>query len=67
MCRADFVRLKLIATVFLLALSLSAQSDRGTITGTVTDPANAAIPNATLTLRNNATGAVYESITTGSG
>jgi hypothetical protein len=45
----------------LLAISFTAfaQSDRGTITGTVSDPAGAVIPNAAIEARNVDTGAVY--------
>lgn len=46
---------------------LMAQSDRGTITGTVADPAGAVVPGASMTLRNTETGAVYESKTTDTG
>src|SRR5438270_53112 len=50
-----------------LTAVLLAQSDRGTITGTVLDPGNAVIPNATLSLKNAATGAAYQTVTTGTG
>jgi len=45
-----------------LAFALVAlpQSDRGTITGTVADPAGAVVPNAAMELRNVETGAVYQ-------
>ena len=47
--------------VFLLTLSAGfAQTDRGTITGTIVDPASAVLPNAQITARNVETGAVYE-------
>ena len=36
-----------------------AQSDRGTITGTILDPAGAVVPNAPIEAKNTATGAVY--------
>src|ERR1700728_4839311 len=42
-----------------IALAAFAQTDRGTITGTVTDPAGAVVPNAPVEARNVATGAVY--------
>ena len=53
--------------VLLAAASAMAQSDRGGITGTVTDPANAVIPGAKLVLRNVDTGAVTQAETTPSG
>jgi hypothetical protein len=47
--------------LLLLSFNLVAlgQSDRGTITGTVVDPAGAVIPNATIEARNTDTGAVF--------
>jgi hypothetical protein len=47
----------LVALSFIPALV--AQTDRGTITGAVSDPAGAVIPNATIEARNTVTGAVY--------
>src|ERR1700688_1184705 len=47
-----------IAFVFLAGI-LQAQSDRGTITGTITDPAGAVVPNAPIQARNVDNGAVY--------
>src|SRR5579871_1219652 len=41
------------------SISLFAQSDRGTITGTVSDPAGAVVANAGVEARNTETGAVY--------
>jgi len=53
------------AVLMLLATALAtAQSDRGTITGTVLDPVNAVVPGAKLTLRNTETGAVSEAQST---
>jgi hypothetical protein len=60
-------------SIFLLCALLSAppavfaQSDRGTITGTVSDPAGAVVPAATLTLTNTGTAAAYDTVTTGTG
>jgi hypothetical protein len=47
-------------------LFLLAQADRGTITGLVTDPSGAAIPGATITMKNAATN-LEISTTSGSG
>ena len=47
------------ALTFLTAVTAIAQSDRGTITGTVLDPAGAIIPDAAVEARNTATGSVY--------
>jgi Carboxypeptidase regulatory-like domain/TonB dependent receptor len=55
-------------TGFLLfTLAAFAQSDRGTITGTVTDPVNAVIPSATVTAKNTETGAQYATVSTSTG
>jgi len=53
--------------LFLAAWAVLAQSDRGTITGTVSDPAGAVVANATIEARNEATGVVYDSATTATG
>jgi hypothetical protein len=47
--------------------AVHAQSDRGTITGTITDPAGAVIPNATIEAKNSETGAVYRAGSTETG
>jgi hypothetical protein len=54
------------ALLFLTCLTL-AQSDRGTITGTVQDPAKAIVPNASVQAKNSETGAVYQTVTTSTG
>ena len=46
--------------LFFVALTLFAQTDRGTITGTVSDPAGAVVANAAIEARNSGTGAVYQ-------
>jgi hypothetical protein len=48
-------------------LPAMAQSDRGTITGTVSDPAGAVIPSATVTALHKSTGATYPTVTTRTG
>ena len=45
-----------LAFIFLAALSLPAQTFRGTILGTVTDPSGAVLPGATVTVKNTGTG-----------
>jgi hypothetical protein len=48
--------------IFLAAAGLLlAQTDRSTITGTVTDPAGAVVPNAAIEVKNSATGSVFQS------
>src|SRR5260370_41973986 len=53
--------------VFFFPVLLLAQSDRGTLTGTVADPTGALVPEATLSLKHAETGAVYEGRTTETG
>ena len=50
-----------------LGAHLVAQTDRGTITGTITDPGNAVITGARITLKNVDTAATYETVTTDTG
>src|SRR5579875_969298 len=48
----------LLVMAMLLAPSLMAQSlVSGDVTGTITDPSGAVVPNATVTIKSNATGA----------
>jgi hypothetical protein len=56
-----------IGFALLLATSLFGQSDRGTITGTVTDPANAVIAGANIEAKNNETGAIFHTTSTDTG
>lgn len=51
----------------LLSVAALAQSDRGTITGTVADPGGALIPNASIVILNQGTGIKLETKTTGTG
>ena len=48
------------ALVLLATVLATAQSDRRTITGNVTDPASAVVPGAELVLRNAETGALAD-------
>ncbi len=63
------MRLTVIVSVcVLLCLGAAyAQSDRGTITGTVTDPAGAMIPNVPIEAKNLDTGAVYQAASSATG
>ncbi len=53
--------------IVLLASVAFAQTDRGTITGTITDPAGAVVPNVPVEAKNVATGAVYPAASSGTG
>jgi len=56
-----------VAVLFLFAVSTFAQSDRGRITGTVSDPAGAVVAAAAIEAKNVATGAVYQAASSGTG
>ena len=56
--------------IFMVLMTLAlafAQTDRGTITGTIADPTGAVVPGATLHARNTATGAEYDTVATATG
>jgi hypothetical protein len=53
--------------VYAIAAALWAQSDRGTITGTISDPAGAVVASAAIEARNVATGAVYQAASSATG
>src|SRR5215510_5239891 len=61
----------LLSTAFLALVlstpSVFAQTDRGTVTGTVADPTNAVIPGANVTATNTQTTLKYETISTETG
>src|SRR5712691_10143981 len=57
----------LVACLVLAALVAFAQSDRGTITGTVGDPAGAFVPDAVIVARNMDSGAVHQAASTATG
>jgi hypothetical protein len=59
--------IKPIVCLLALAISVFAQGDRGTITGTISDPAGAVVANAPIEAKNTQTGAVYPSQTTATG
>src|SRR5580704_7583417 len=56
-----------VVCLFLCALAAFAQSDRGTITGTIVDPAGAVIAGAMIDAKNVATGAVYPTASSDTG
>src|SRR5579885_3125191 len=51
--------LKSALVVCLFAVSVFAQSNQGTITGTISDPAGAVVPGAQVEVKNNDSGVVY--------
>src|SRR5690242_5370911 len=61
--RARFVSI----CILLIAGVVFGQSDRGTVTGTVADPAGAVIPNAPIEAKNSETGAVFQAASSETG
>ena len=57
----------LVAVSLLVPALLWGQSDRGTITGTVSDPAGAVIPGAKVVAKSPENGSVLETVTTATG
>jgi hypothetical protein len=57
----------IVLAILTLAPTVFAQSDRGTITGTVSDPAGAVVSGVPVAIRNVETGAVYEAGTSATG
>jgi hypothetical protein len=56
-----------ICCLLLVTGTAFAQTDRGTITGTIIDPAGAVVPGATIEAKNINTGAVYQAGSTETG
>ncbi|MEA2175037.1 MAG: hypothetical protein QOD00_2629 [Blastocatellia bacterium] len=65
--RAISIALFTMLLLLLCAVPALAQSDRGTITGTVTDPNGAAVPNAKVTATNLNSNEVREATTSDDG
>jgi hypothetical protein len=61
------MRSRFVACFFLSVCVMFAQSDRGTITGTISDPAGAVVANAAIEARNTATGGVYPAASSATG
>jgi hypothetical protein len=62
-----WARVSLVTLFLLVSGLLFGQSDRGTITGTVSDQAGALVPNAKVTARSPENGGVFETVTTATG
>jgi len=61
------VRVRFLLVFLALSWSVFAQSDRGVITGTVSDSTGALIPGVHVVLTNANTGAKTDTVTTGTG
>jgi len=61
------MQLRIASFYLIFAVAAFAQGDRGTITGTVTDPTGAVIPNANIQVINSDTAAVYKIGTSSTG
>lgn len=61
------MRVRSLLIFLALSWSLCAQSDRGTITGTVSDSTGALVPGVHVILTNANTGAKTDTVTTGTG
>ena len=55
-----FMRKLVVFALFLFAAALMFAQNNGQITGAVTDPSGAVVPDAKVTAKNSNTGAVYE-------
>ena len=61
------MRLRIACLFLVCSFAAFAQGDRGTITGTVTDPTGAVIPNANISVTNTDTSAEYKIGTSSTG
>src|SRR5271157_3852618 len=59
--------LAVVACCLIASVAALAQSDRGNITGTVTDPASAVVPNASLVATNLESGSQSKTVTSATG
>jgi hypothetical protein len=59
-------KVRLLAGMVLFSMACLAQ-ERGTITGTLTDPTGAVVPGVRISIRNLANNAAYQSATTSAG
>ena len=61
------LRIRFFLFPFLFAFAVFAQTDRGTITGTVSDPAGAVIANAAVEAKNTESGSIFQAGTSATG
>src|SRR4051812_14477629 len=65
--KPSILAIAVLAIVSLCLVSATAQTISGNLVGTVVDPSGAAVPNATVTVTNIATGAKSETVTNATG
>lgn len=66
--KSGLLKISVTTLIFLgVGIVCSAQSDRGSLTGVVNDPAGSAIPAASVTATNEGTGAQIHTVSTGAG
>src|SRR3981081_1764702 len=53
--------------IFMAPVAIQAQTTTGSLSGTITDPSNAVVPAATVTIVNTATGAERSAVSSSSG
>jgi hypothetical protein len=61
------ISLKFLLLFSMVAALVFGQRDLGTVTGTISDPQGAAIPNAKVSIKDSATGVSYDTVTNESG
>src|SRR6187200_968637 len=59
--------LRLFLSLSAISVAVLAQTDRGTITGTISDPANAVIANAVVEAKNVQSGTIFQAGTSDTG
>jgi hypothetical protein len=59
--------IRLVAALAVFSAVAAAQADRGTLTGTVSDPQGLVLPAANVRLQNSQTAALYETVSTATG
>ena len=58
---------RLVLSLLISTVCAFAQRDLSTLAGTVVDSSGGVVPNAVVKITDTATGAVYETVTNGSG